>query len=351
MLARLEIGLADEGVRVVHAIPEEAASEIQTDVFSAPLVYPRALPWASLRGRAKQIVQMLDRSKIPTDEIGFDVVHVFGGAAWDLGLELGRELDAHVMLEVWRAGLVDRAIRLANPRSGVTPTLLVPDGTLEREVRALDARVPVRLAVWGVHTSSGELPPQKEGRAKAIMLAATGRDARALASALEGIALALKRGDQSMVFIDATAARRANLWNVARRLNILDHVSLIDDMEGTRELVLRGDLFVYPETRGEQRTLLLDAMAHGMAIIAHEDPMVGWLENGRTARLLDSSDPDDWGEAVGALIDDPAGARELGEAAREYVRVHHRVSMQVRDVLDAYSAAGGDRTIPFPTRT
>ena len=179
------------------------------------------------------------------------------------------------------------------------------------------------------------------------MMVGVGRDTAAYANAFDGVASAIEANPEVMVFIDSEAAVRAGLWERAQRLGVRENISLIDAMEDRRDLVLRGDIIVYPEARGEHRTIILDAMASGMGVIATEDPFVSSLIDGRTARLLpQGATAAQWGETLASLLHDPERTRALGASARAYVREKHRVSSHVAAVLDVYEWAT-QRALPF----
>ena len=142
--------------------------------------------------------------------------------------------------------------------------------------------------------------------------------------------------DDLMVFCDAHAARRADIWPLVRKLGLESRFSLTPLLEGHRELALRADLLVTPESLGEFRSLTIDAMVSGLAVVSAADPVLGYLQDGRTAHLIAQADPSAWAEAIASLLDDPARARALGASAREFVRIEHRVSVHVAKVIDAY---------------
>src|SRR5262249_14945214 len=109
LLTRLEVGLADEGVRVIHAVPEGTKAEAPGGVFTSVLTYsPKTLmltrPLAVRRlGRA---IAEMDETEEPTD---VDIIHVFGGSVWGLGADLALEIGSALAVEVWRAGLAPKA--------------------------------------------------------------------------------------------------------------------------------------------------------------------------------------------------------------------------------------------------
>src|SRR5213595_3029987 len=80
LLTRLEVGLADEGVRVIHAVPEGTKTEAPGGVFSRVLTYsPKTLILTrslAVRKLGRAIADM-DETEEPGD---IDIIHVFGGS-------------------------------------------------------------------------------------------------------------------------------------------------------------------------------------------------------------------------------------------------------------------------------
>ena len=347
MLARLEVGMTGEGVRVVQAIPERGLPPAAADAFSQAVTYAdKGMPF-TLNLRAAGVVSAVRALSDP--EAGIDVVHVLGGSAWSLGVQVARRFDAPLALEVWRGGLVARARRLG-AAPGVRTAFFAPDREIERDLHAAGFAARTRMIPWGVHLPAVPNDLLSPGRAPTIMLAGAGRDTRAFTAAFEAIVRLMSRHEGLMLFADAEGVRRAGVWRFAREQGVLQSVSLLDDMDAHRELVLRGDILVYPDARGEHRTVFLDAMAHGMVVVAARDPLLGWLIDAQTARLVDPHDAGAWEVALAAMLDDPAAARALGASARQYVREHHRASGQIVGVLAAYEALQTPEAIPFDER-
>lgn len=351
MLSRLEVGMADEGVRVIHAVPEHAAGRSSghadgrgPDIFSQAIAYSDvAMPFAD-RFRAASLARSLE--ELVTDENPVDVIHVFGGGVWNLGIQLGKLTEAGVVLEVWRSGLAAR-VGSTREKHGPPIVFLAPDPSIERLLLAEGPGVTVRPAPWGVHVGSESREILPENRTPSVMVIGTGRDPRPYAAALEGIALAVKSGLDCMIFMDALAARRARVWPLAQRLGLLPRLSLIEELEGRRDLVLLGDVLVQPDASGEQRSILLDAMASGMIVIAAADASVSALIDGRTARLVDRPDAELWGAVAGGVLRNRAASRAIGQSARKFVKEHRPASSQVRAILDAYRWLGSNDAIPF----
>jgi glycosyltransferase involved in cell wall biosynthesis len=170
-----------------------------------------------------------------------------------------------------------------------------------------------------------------------VILVGAGNDARGMRTALTGLADCARRHPDLLIFVDALAARRADLYPLAASLGITGNVSFIEEIETRRDLLVHADLLLLCEALGEQRTVVLDAMAHGMVVLSAEDRFSDCLRDGTTALLLKSPGAREWGSAVNAAISDVAGSRRLGETAREFVMKERRASDHVRAVLEAYS--------------
>jgi hypothetical protein len=351
LLSRLEIGLADEGVRLIHAVPRGTKVDRPVGVYSKVMLYsPKTLVF--LRTMAlNRLMRELEVVNGKGEETQIDIVHVFGGSVWPLGAMLAAELGAGLVLEVWRSGLIDRA-RAIKMRNDDAPLLLAPDTAIERALRAgaqagSGVEPTIRLAAWGVLTPSTARPVLGPDRAPTAMIVGSGRDAPAFHAALEGLAEVARRRPDLLIFCDALAARRAGLWAHARRLGLLPNLSLIEEFEGRRDLLLDGDILIQPDANGEQRSIVLEAMAGGMVVIAASDPHVSILEDGRTARLVRRGDAADWKRVLLDVSENPEQARVLADRAREYVRQNRKASDHVRSVLAAYEWLSSEQAIPF----
>ena len=348
LLSRLEVGLADEGVRVIHAVPEGFSAEAPEGVFSRVLTYSSKTLLLTRPLAVRKLVRALAEIDETEQPAGIDVVHVFGGSVWGLGTDLAIEIGAGLALEVWRVGLVERA-RGVKLEDGDVPLLVAPDPAIERALAQAPAAASAptcRLAAWGVLTPSTAREILQPGKAPSVMVIGSGRDHQAFRSAVEGIASVARDNPDLRIFCDALAARRSDVWTLARKLGILHNLSLIDELEGRRDLLLHGDVLVLPEARGEQRSILLEAMAAGMVVIAAADPMVSVLQDGVTARLVPKG-PGQWGAVLRDVVTNPERARGLARSAREFVKTHRRASDHVRSVMNAYEWLASDDPLPF----
>lgn len=354
LLSLLEMGLADEGVQVFQAVPESVAPTMDAEVFASRVTYSPRVPRLFRSLGVRRLVDALRQVEKLDEPEDIDIVHVLGGAAWDLGLALSRELDAGLALDVWRTGLIARAAEVKTIEDDRI-TLLAADSSAAESIRAALAtpesrrasplgRKRVVEAPWGV--LAGDVRPVlTRERALSMMIVGSGRATDHYAALLTGLAPLLANYPDAQIFCDAHAARRANLWPIARRLRLLGNLSLIEDLESRRDLLLAGDLLLYPEAAGEQRSVLLDAMASGVLVIAARDPSVQLLLDNTTARLVDPKSATVWQGALSELLGDVEGSRKLAASARAHIEQHRKASVYIRRVLDAYDQMMSDRTV------
>ncbi len=358
MLSRLEVGLADEGVRIIQAVPRSAApdegGQPPGQLFVQQLVYEDRGPGLLRRLRDRRLAESIEALRDPEDERPVDIVHVFGeggGGAWATAAELAARFQAALAVEVWSAECVERAshVRIPPGFERFPLVFFAPGRPIEERLRE-DVERPglgaVRYTPWGVHTPAAAHELLPVGRATSAMIAGSGRDSAPYAAALAGLAAPGPQA-QLMAFADAAAITRADAWPVVNRLGLTDRFTLAPDIEARRDLTLACDLLLVPEARGEHRTLVLDAMAAGILVIAASDPWVGWFIEGRTARLVDRPQPDRWASVLSSVLADIPAARALAASAREHVRQQQRASAHVASVVDAYEWLTAGDTLPF----
>ncbi|MCA9298588.1 MAG: glycosyltransferase, partial [Phycisphaerales bacterium] len=271
-----------------------------------------------------------------------DVIHVFGGSAWTFALEVATALGVPIALDVWRAGIISRAASIHQPM----PALFAPDERMGELIRTTNPEAQVRVTPWGVHVPGDDRTILRRNVSPAIVIGGSGRDKQAFHQVAEALALIIRSHPDVVVFFDAAAAHRSGIWKAAKESGILDHISLIDELEVHRELVLRADLLLFPEATGEHRTLLLDAMAHQMVIVAAADDAQGALRD-ETACIIRDAVPTAWSSAIRELLEHPERARAIGASARSFIKDHHRGSAHVASVLDAYEWMTSSDSVPF----
>ncbi len=201
-----------------------------------------------------------------------------------------------------------RAERIVEVPNGV----LLPgiDGTAAvqgREQLHLNGGAPVLLSV-------GRLRYQK---AHSVLL-----------KALPGI---LVRFPDARVLIAGEGVLRQELEDQAASLNVSRNVQVLGIRHDIPVLMSLADLFVFPSRFEGMPNVVLEAMSHGLPVIATAvqgvDEVIRDRQNGI---LVPLEDPTALSYAVLRLLEDPAERQRLGRAARETIEKGYTVDRMCR---------------------
>lgn len=347
MLRRLEIGLIDEGVRIVRASPLDSFAEPSTGLEGVLSYNDRAWRYimpAPDRTLARDLETLPLDARPDADEdpdVPVDLIHAFGDSAATVALDLTETLDCGVLIEVWSAALCARMASVERRRRtldqvGENAVWLAPDDAMLDAARRSATRWPVLPSRWGVHAASGSRPPRAPNAPVSLGILSSGLDPQGTLSFLEGLAQAAAAEPNILVFLDSAGVdRHPFIWRRVGELGLYDRLSVISDMESRRELILHADVLVQPESRGEHRTVILEAMASGVAVVARADPLVECLHAPQAITVLDHS-VDSWRHTMSAVLSNVPSLAAVGDAGRTYARDCCSAHLQVSATLDAY---------------
>jgi glycosyltransferase involved in cell wall biosynthesis len=372
MLARLEVGLADESVRVLHAVPREVLGQSERLVnsgislgsrsgwpgagsgeladaglglFSTPIGWETGRFAFGRSGRVDRLHTAIRASLENTADDRVDIVHAFGAGCWSEAAELSVRLSANLVIEVCESACIGRASGFAlGSGGGLTPTFLTGEGAVRDALLKRAPKARVELVPWGVHAPKAPREPAPINRPLGIAILADGSDARSVMHLLAGLQQSFARvrqhlaGLEPILLLDAadTSARRtASAWAQARRLSLLDRLTLVGEMEARREPVLDMDMLVLAGASGRQRTLTLDAMAAGVPVLARADPFVRTLSP-ETSKLVHDSSAAAWNDAFQDLLrHDDARLKQIANA-HAFVKQERLAAFQVAGMLKVY---------------
>lgn len=350
MLRRLEVGLVDEGCRVVRLFPDGTELEATTGVEAA-FAYPdagwRIGPLSPVRAIERRLS---DLAALPDDDDGrvVDIIHAIGCASWTLALALAGSTGADLVLDVHsRAALAHvQSLERRSGSLGVSGVWLAPDDTMQRAAERLARRWPVRAGWWGVHVPPiEEIVKPASAPIESVCVIAGDDDPAPVIHLLSALARA---PDQPMIFLDARAVEtHPQVWRHAGSMNLLSRLTVVADMESRRDLLLRVDAVISADCRGEHSTLLLETMASAIPVIARSDRLVAVCTDPSIAILIDEPSEAGWSRALTSLLGSPADAREIGLAARRYIQKSRLAHLQVRAALDAYAQLIDPEPIPL----
>lgn len=118
------------------------------------------------------------------------------------------------------------------------------------------------------------------------------------------------------------------------------HIILVTRLSGYRDVIGGMDIFVRPSPAAGIGYIVLEAMAMGKAVVVASTKGVMYLvEDGRTGLVVAKGDAGALAEAIGKLLADPRGTREMGHAARRRVGEQFNMDRLVDDTLRVYAQA------------
>ena len=207
----------------------------------------------------------------------------------------------------------------------------------------------VEVTPWGVHPVGVCRPAMDPAVTISAAVLADGADERSVLQLIDGLAEVAARLPNLLVFFDGDVASKVggghSVWQRAKSRGMLDRLSMVGGMEGHREPILHVDLLLQPEAAGAHHSLMLDAMASGVVVVAREDPLVEALRDGETAALVRRGTGAEWAGAIQRVIADPALAQRLRDGARAFLREHRPASGHVNAVLRGYERLSALRQV------
>ncbi len=346
MLNRLCIGLITEGTPVTRIVPDcalpDSADKAEKRMALAKRIETpmRVLLWMR-RARIDRIAEKVEKSPP-------DVLYAVGEQAWPLGMELGIALQRPVLIDVCspRQAQVAPLVKRESAIAGYVACSAAIAGMLKQRV---DASL-VSVAPFGVAipTEPREALPKDEVPAMAVIGGA--RDVRAYEQMFEGMSQLVREGAGFHVFLELRGPLEHDVWRRAEKLDVLPFISAIGEASLYRSLLTRCHLLLMPERYGELRSLMLEAMALGIPIIARKDPAVDVLIEGATAMLIEQGTAAEWLDRLRGALREPEKANGVGESARRQVEAHHRSSDQVNRLLETLTRTCTGGTVKFAAK-
>lgn len=341
LLNRLGVGLMAEGVQLTRIVPAGPLHEGERGMGLAPRIQTpmTSLPWMR-RLHVQRLFETLEDNPP-------DALYLVGSNTWALGLGLAKALDRPALLEVWSAALAPTVPRLAaQPHiAGV----VAPCAGITKALRDhVDAEILMQVPMGVATPRRARRPLDDRERAPAIAILGGARDVPAYTALLGGLARVVKNHPALQVFLELRGRHEHDIWRQAERLGLLGAVSAIGAAEQHRALLLRCDVVLWPERFGELRSILLEAMAMGLPVVAASDNALDMLVDGETASLVFEASEDHWARSLSAILDDPPRAQALGLRGREHVVTSHRSSEQVQRLMAALAQVAGQDAYAFP---
>lgn len=327
----------------IVAMPEDMRHEIDQIPGATLLGYrDRGAVWTRTL-RAREVVDQIDPDrKKPL------IVHAIGLRGYHFAVELSHQLGAPLVLDVHSRDAVNRAAGIINERAGDCIGI-APSAALTRAIVAAGAApAATREIPWGVMGADSHWDGTRSGAA-GLVLAGSGNDRAAWEAVIRALAQVASRREDFVILADADATERSSISKTVSSLGLTPLYSRIPKLEADRDIVLQADILLLPEADGTMRSLVLDAMSAGMAVVTVEDQDIPVLCDHTIARIC-SPEATEWAGAVESLLMNREEQLSFGTAARAYVAEHHRPSKYIASLADAYEWLVGNDSIPIASK-
>jgi glycosyltransferase involved in cell wall biosynthesis len=216
--------------------------------------------------------------------------------------------------------------------------------------RAVERNLGVRLGVLaervhytpaGVEIPAEPLPPSPspDGKPKVpvVGMASVLDPSKGALYFLMAADLILSSGQDVEFVIAGTGPDEQTLRRAARKLDIAQSVTFVGHTFDYRELLSAIDLFVSPSLEEGLAVIVLEAMAMGLPVVATK---VGGMEemfrDNEHLFLVPPANHAVLAEKIQTLLDNPAKAKRVAEAGKEFVRREFSVERMVRDAAVIY---------------
>jgi glycosyltransferase involved in cell wall biosynthesis len=274
--------------------------------------------------------------------------HLWGGNVWGrlaaLWARVPKVVTSEHNLDTWKKPhhfLIDRALAPATTR-------LV---AVSRQVREFYEANGVGRGRWQViHNGVDTGPAPARGRGAAFRDLGLGPDAPVVALIgrlvpakapdvfLRAVALAAVRVPALQALVVGDGPQRSQLEGEAQRLGLAGRVLFTGVRKDVPQLLAGLDAVLFSSVREGLSLTMLESMAAGVPVIATE---VGGtpelITHGRTGLLVPPGQPERLAQALVGLLEDPAAAAAIREAARKCVEERFSLSSMIEAHAELYA--------------
>ncbi|WP_232297918.1 glycosyltransferase family 4 protein [Nitrosospira sp. NpAV] len=219
----------------------------------------------------------------------------------------------------------DKSFAWIRPSLRRTDAIIVPSGFLERVFgkRGFPTRiVPNIIDLSRFSAETGVAAPLRTSMPHIIVT----RNLEPIydnATVLRAFSIVRQAFPAATLTIAGTGPERQALQKLAAGLGMADAVTFTGrvDNEGMADLYRSADIMVNPSLADNMPISVLEALASGVPVVSTDVGGVPYLvEHGKTALLVPVKDPAAMADAILALLNEPARARQISEAGRASVQ-------------------------------
>jgi glycosyltransferase involved in cell wall biosynthesis len=147
----------------------------------------------------------------------------------------------------------------------------------------------------------------------------------------------LKEQPLAQFLIAGAGPEERNLRRLARDLGVNSNVTFVPRLSDFAVSLDAMDVYVLPSLKQGLGTIMLEAMARAIPVIATSSGGVySVVDEGTTGMLVPPSDSESLARKILELLRDPLRARAIGENAREMVQRDFPISRMIDDTVALY---------------
>ncbi len=161
--------------------------------------------------------------------------------------------------------------------------------------------------------------------------------AKGLKYFLAAAPIILREQPLAQFLIAGAGPEERNLRRLARDLGVNSSVTFVPSLSDFSVSLDAMDVYVLPSLKQGLGTIMLEAMARAIPVIATSSGGVyAVVDDGTTGMLVPPSDSQSLAQRIMELIRDPLRARAIGENARDMVQTEFPISRMIDDTVALY---------------
>jgi glycosyltransferase involved in cell wall biosynthesis len=284
------------------------------------------------------------RRLLPSSE-RFDLVHahIYASAAAaaiaTLGTGISLVITEHTEAswQTWRARWVSRWVYRRAERI-IAVSTPIRRRLIERDGVHPDLITIVPNAVVSAPEGRSEEPPAGlRGGRPLVGVVARLQPEKGVANFLKAAARVAPRFPEAHFVVAGDGPLREELVALAGNLGLWDRIHFLGFRSDASALMGSLDVLVVPSLTEGSPLVTLEAMAAGVPVVASAvGGIPDQVRHGKEGLLVPPGDTGAMGDAIVALLRDPARARSLGEAGRRRATTEFSHASMVRRIEDVY---------------
>ncbi len=276
------------------------------------------------------------------------LIHALDGRLWQGAINIAQKLEIPTILSAnshYDIGLAPKYQHLAQEKLAY---FTASSGTLKNAIqKVLPLGIPVHHIAPSIYTPQKNTPKPDNDAPLCAVVAGNGIYDQQYEILFAALKTFTTQHPEAQFFLDGQGPNQDLLWKAAKRFKLLPNISFVARKIGHRELLLGADLIIQPQALGRTRSLILQAMAKSIPVIAKADSNIDIFHHNQNAIVISSEQPKDYVIALNQIIQDKKTIRQITLNARQYTKQNHAPSVQVQKLVELYTKAAA-QPIKFP---